>query len=232
MSTGTGRRKADMPMERYVEQLLADIMHATENVQEPYRERESDIWAWISEEEEERTAARRQLEEWTGISKVALPPVEKLDDDQVHRLLDALKKMLDAHNWSFVMQIEVPERIQYAALRENFDQEAIVKQWNMGFFQLCRPGGPHDNCALGEYCHCRFFQELWGNFVDEDLSPEEKRARALEIEVAHIKRRYGDDWMKYYPYHLDPKYDDENGNPHDYGFGHREDDDPADYWKK
>lgn len=82
------------------------------------------------------------------------------------------------------------------------------------------------------YCHCRFFQELWGNFVDEDLSPEEKRARALEIEVAHIKRRYGDDWMKYYPYHLDPKYDDENGNPHDYGFGHREDDAPADYWKK
>lgn len=221
-----------MPMERYIEQLLADIVYATENVQEPYRERESDIWAWISDEEEERTAPRRQLEEWTGIRKVALPPVEKLDDDQVHRLLDALKKMLDAHNWYFVMQIEVPERIQYTAIRENFDQEAIVKQWNMGFFQLCRPGGPHEDCVLGEYCHCRFFQELWGDFVDEDLSPEEERARALEIEVEHIKRRYGDEWMKYYPYHLDPKYDDKNGNPHDYGFGHREDDDPADHWKK
>ena len=220
-----------MPMKRYIEQLLADIAFATGNVQEPYRERERSLWDRVSDAEEEATAPRRPLEEWTGIRKVALPPVEKLDDDQVHRLLDALKKMLDAHNWSFVMQIQVPERIQYTALRENFDQEAIVKQWNMGFFQICRPGGPHENCALGEYCHCRFFQELWGSSVDEDLSPEEERARALEIEVEHIKRRYGDEWMKYYPYHLDPKYDDKNGNPHDYGFGHREDDDPADYWK-
>lgn len=221
-----------MAKDRYVEHLLADIAVATENVEWPYREAEWSVWDWIPDEEEEATAPRRLLEEWTGIRKVQLPPVDSLNDDQVHRLLAALKGMLDAYNWSFIMQIEVPERIQYVTIRANFDQEAKVKQWHMGFFQLCRPGGPHDNCVLGEYCHCRFFQELWGNFVDEDVSPEEERARALEIEVEHIKRRYGDDWMEYYPYHLDPKYDDENGNPHDYGFGHGKDDDPADYWKK
>lgn len=219
-------------MERYVEQLLEDITFTAENVDLPYCENRGDIRAWVSDEEEECTAPRRPLEEWTGIRKAALPPVERLNDDQVHSLLEALKRMLDAYNWSFVMQIEVPERIQYTALRANFDQEAIVKQWHMGFFQICRPGGPHENCALGEYCHCRFYQELWGNFVDEDLSPEEERARALEIEVEHIKRKYGDDWMKYYPYHLDPEYDDEDGNPHDYGFGSHEDDDLADFWKK
>jgi len=38
--------------------------------------------------------------------------------------------------------------------------------------------------------------------------------------------------MKYYPYHLDPEYDDEDGNPYDYGFGIHEDDDLADSWKK
>jgi len=221
-----------MAIDRYIEQLLSDIAFATENVEEPYCEGRGDLWAWISDEEEERTAPRRPLEEWTGIRKAALPPVERLSDEQVHRLLQALKSMLDAHNWSFVMQIEVPDRIQYAAMRENFDQEAILKQWNMGFFQLCRPGGPHEDCPLGEYCHCRFFQELWGNFVDEDLSPEEERGRALKIEVEHIKRKYGDEWMKYYPYHLDPEYDDENGNPYDYGFGIHEDDDPADDWKR
>jgi len=31
--------------------------------------------------------------------------------------------------------------------------------------------------------------------------------------------------MKYYPYHLDPNYDDENGNPYNYGFGDEDDDD-------
>lgn len=219
-------------MERYVEQLLADIAYATENAQLPYRERERSIWDWMSNAEEERTAPRRPLEEWTGIRKCELPPVDRLNDGQVHRLLEALKRMLDAHNWSFVIQIEVPERVQYAALRDNFNQEAIVKQWHMGFFELCRAGTPHGECALGEYCHCKFFEELFSGFVDEDLSPEEERARALEIEVEHIKRRYGDEWMKYYPYHLDPEYDDERGNPYDYGFGCDERDDPADYWKK
>jgi hypothetical protein len=43
-------------------------------------------------------------------------------------------------------------------------------------------------------------------------------------------RRRGDDWMKYYPYHLDKNYDDENGNPYDYGFGEEEDDEDDDNW--
>jgi len=219
-------------VEKYVAQLVKDIEHATENVVWPYREKGRDICDWISDEEEERTAPRRQLEEWTGIRKVELPPVDRLTDDQVERLLAALKAMLDAHNWSFVLQIAVPERIQYAAIRDNFDQEAKVKVWHMGFFELCRPDTPHGTCALGEYCHCRFFEELFAGFVDEDLSPEEGRGRHLEIEVEHIKRKYGEDWEKYYPYHLDPKYDDEHGNPHDYGFGRDHEDEKADWWKK
>jgi hypothetical protein len=72
----------------------------------------------------------------------------------------------------------------------------------------------------------------WISDEEEDLSPEEERARALAIELEHIKRRYGDEWEKYYPYHLDPKYDDADGNPYDYGFGGWEEEDPADWWKK
>jgi hypothetical protein len=30
--------------------------------------------------------------------------------------------------------------------------------------------------------------------------------------------------MKYYPYHLDKEYDDEYGNPYDYGIDNDEDD--------
>jgi hypothetical protein len=132
-----------------------------------------------------------------------------------------------------VLQTEVPERIQYAAIRDNFDQEAIVKTQNMGFFQLCRPGTPHGDCALGEYCQCRFYEEFWAGCInDEHLSPEEERARHLEIEVEHLKRRYGDDWKKYYPYHLDPEYDDEQGNPYAYGFGRPDEPDPADWWRR
>jgi hypothetical protein len=219
-------------MDKYLTQLLADIANATANVQSPYPERESpvELWEWIPDEEEDQTATRRQLEDWTGIRKAQLPPENQLTDEQILLLFGALKKMLHEYNWMFVLQIQVPERIQYRALRDNFDQEAICKRWHMGFFELCKKGTPHGECGLGEYCHCQFFADMFAHMSDEELSPEEERRRHLEIEVQHIKRKYGDDYMKYYPYHLDAEYDDENGNPYDYGFGEDSDEEEEDDW--
>ena len=57
-----------------------------------------------------------------------LPPVEMLNDEQVSSTLAALKKMLDAYSWSFVLQTEVPERIQYGTILDNFKQQAKVKR--------------------------------------------------------------------------------------------------------
>ena len=95
-----------------------------------------------------------------------------LEDEHLHQLFEALKKMLDAYNCSFVLQIQVPERIQYEALRDNFDQEVKVKRWHLGFFELCRPGTEHTQCALREFCQCAFYAELFSGFIDEDLTPE------------------------------------------------------------
>ncbi len=66
--------------------------------------------------------------------------------------------------------------------------------------------------------------------IDEDLTPEEERERMLEIEVQHLKRKHGDDWMKYFPYHLDKNYDDGYGNSYDYGFDQDEEYDDEDTW--
>lgn len=221
-----------MFMQNYIEQLLTDISIATENASFPFAESELNIHDWIPDEEEKRTAPVRNLQEWTGIRQEQLPPADKLSDTQLTQLLHALKKMLDTYNCSFVLQTEVPERIQYAAIRENFDQQVKVKRWHMGFFALCRAGTEHGKCALGKYCQCAFYAELFSGFVDEELSPEEDRARELEIEVNHLKRKYGDEWMKYYPYHLDAKYDDENGESYNYGFEEDEEEENDDWWKK
>jgi hypothetical protein len=217
-------------MQNYINQLLADIVYATENVSLPFVEKQLELHDWIADEEEDKTAPVRNLQEWTGISKEMLPPQEMLSDEQVDLLLKALIKMLDAYNWSFVMQTKVPERIQYAAIRDNFNQPAKVKRWHMGFFEVCKPGTEHGKCAFGEYCQCAFYAGLFKDMVDEDLSPEEERAMELEMEIKHIKRKYGDRWMKYYPYHLDANYDDEKGEPYDYGFEDEEDDDEDDNW--
>lgn len=208
-----------------------DITCATENVSFPFLESEINLHEWLPEEDENKTAPIRNLEEWTGICKEQLPPAEMLTVDQLIRLLNALKKMLDAYNWSFVLQTKVPERVQYSTIRENFNQQAKVKRWHMGFFELCRPGTEFGKCALGKYCQCHFYDELFSQFSDEELSPEEERIRKLEIEIKHLKRKYGNDWMKYYPFYLDANYDDENANSHDYGLGDEdEDDEDRDDW--
>ena len=213
-------------MEKYVTQLLDDIAYATDNVSWPFIRKESyDIWEVPMPDEEERNAPLRDLETWTGLRKEQFPPPEMLTDEQLTMLLEALKKMLIAYNWSLVLQIEVPERIQYATIRDMFNQTAKILQWQDGFFEVCRPGTEHGKCALGEYCQCAFYAELFSGFVDEELTPKEERSRMLEIEIRHLKRKYDDDWMKYYPYHLDPDYDDEDGDPYDYGMGEEEDDD-------
>jgi hypothetical protein len=218
-------------MQKYIQQLLADIAYAGENVSLPFAEKQTGIYEWVAEEEEEKSAPVRNLEEWTGISKEMLPPHEMLSDEQVHHLLKAVMEMLDAYNCLFVLQIKVPERIQYTAIRDNFNQQIKVKRWHPGFFDYCLSGTEHRKCALGKYCQCAFYAELFSGFIDEELSPGEERE--LEIQMQHIKRRYGDEWMKYYPYHLDADYDDVNGNPYNYGFddeGHEEDDKEGDDW--
>lgn len=211
-------------MEKYISQLLDDIAYATGNVSWPYIRKESyDLWEVPSPDEENKNAPLRDLETWTGIRKEQLPPPEMLTDKQLTILLAAVTKMLDAYNRSFVLQIEVPQRIQYATIRDMFNQTAKVLQWQYGFFEVCRPGTEHRKCVLGEYCQCAFYADLFSGFEDEELTPEEERRRMLEIEIRHLKRKYDDDWMKYYPYHMDPAYDDEDGNPYDYGMGEEED---------
>jgi hypothetical protein len=217
-------------MEKYIKQLLADITYATKNVSRPFIEKQLELQDWISAEEEDKTAPVRNLQEWTGITQEMLPPGKMLNDEQVHQILEALKKMLDVYNWSFVLQTQVPERIQYATIRDNFNQQAKLKRLHMGFFELCKAGTEHGKCVFGEYCQCKLYAELFCGFVDDELSPEEKRARELEIEINHIKQKYGDEWMKYYPYHLDKNYDNENGSPYDYGFGNEEGEENDDNW--
>lgn len=217
-------------MEKYLGQLIGDIRNSVSEVNAHKSDLTHDIWDWISDEEEEKTAPVRELEEVCGIRQIELPPHHLLSDDQVDRLLPELLVLLEAYNWSFTLQTLVPNRIQYRCIQENFAQPIKMKSWNHGFFAFCKEGTKHKTCSLGEHCQCEFYAQLFARFEPDTRTPEEQRAAHLEIEVNHIKRKYGDDWMKYYPYHLDAEYDDEDGNPYDYGFGDYEDDEDDDNW--
>lgn len=206
-------------MQRYFDQLLGDIAISIDNEKNASAAIIYQLSDWLSEEEEERTAPVRNLQDWTGIYQEMLPPPHMLTDEQVNTLLEALNQLLNVYNCCFVLQTSVPERVQYATIRDNFNQEVKVKTWHMGFFSLCKPGTEHKKCSLGEHCQCAFYATLFTDCIEEDLSPDEERARALQLEIQFLKNKYDEDWMKYYPYHLDKDYDDEFGNPYDYGLG-------------
>lgn len=160
-------------MDKYLKQLLADLQHATENVVWPKASNEREATSlsdWISDEEEERTAPRIQLEIWTGIQQTQLPPAHLLSDEQVVSLYTVLETMLSAYNYRATFIFDLPTRVRYEVIRTNFSQEVIQKQWHTGFFELCKTNQAHPDCIMGKYCHCAYFEELSANFVEEDLS--------------------------------------------------------------
>jgi hypothetical protein len=68
--------------------------------------------------------------------------------------------------------------------------------------------------------------------MDQDVKVRQWHDGFFEMEIRYLKRKYEDDWMKYYPYHLDKNYDDENGKPYNYGFDGEEEEDEDDWWRK
>ena len=148
-------------MQRYLEQLLSDITIAIDDKKNSTKGRVFDLHDWKSEEEEDRTAPVRNLQELTSIYQEMLPPAEMLSDEQVHILLNALNQLLDTYNSCFVLQIEVPERIQYATIRDNFNQDIKVKTWHMGFFELCRKGTELEVCNADRKSAATFGRQHW-----------------------------------------------------------------------
>jgi len=200
-----------MSLQRYINQLLADIEVATKNVPEPWYplEEEADeefgVLPWMEDPE---NAPKKSLEEWTNLKKEQFPPESRLTDNQVSVLLSAIKQMLDAYNCSAVFQIEVPDRIQYRVIRERFRQEVPMLKANYFFFEFCDKKGQSDRseCLLGEeYCHCAFFEAFFEEFEDEQ---EDMDYNIDPYEEYMLKRRYGDNWRKYIAYEEDMDFGD------------------------
>lgn len=219
-------------MKNYLAQLLHDLDNATQTLAWPYLKQTAvSLHDVLSREEEDISAPLRNLPEWTGIKPDMLPPASMLQEEEISTVLKALTQLLAACNCHVVFQTVVPERFQYEAIRQNFNQDVRVYQWNDGFFEFCKPGTAPKTCALSDHCQCAFYHELFEGFEEENLTPEEERERELACEILHIQKKYGDDWMKYYPYHLDKAYDDEYGNPYNYGFEEDDDKDEDNWWK-
>jgi hypothetical protein len=147
-------------MKKYVQQVLTDIEFATRRMNSVFPGVELTIRNWIRSEVEDAHAPLSRLNELTGISMEMLPPAVMLQESEIQELLLALKQMLAAYNCHFVLQMSVPDDIQYETIRQYLDQEVKVTPGQIGFFSFCKPGTPHKTCAMGDYCQCAFFEEF------------------------------------------------------------------------
>ena len=219
-----------MSLHKYIDQLLQDIAHATQNVPASWTsiEEEADedfgILPWMEDME---NAPTKSLEEWTNLKKEQFPPQDRLTDKQVHVLLAAIKKMLDAYNCSAVFQIEVPERIQYKVIRARFQQQVPMLKANYFFFEFCdkRNSTDRSGCLLGEqYCHCIFFEDFFNKFENTE---EDTDYGIDPYEEYMLKRRYGDDWRKHLHYEGEFDFDPDqyiDREEDDFGLDDLEDD--------
>jgi len=150
-------------MQKYLTQLHGDLKAARRPDQFPTADdqvsEEEATTAML--EEAERFAAReiptKKFGDTCGIQKVQFPPAEKLSEDQLEALCEAIKDLM----WSWFVDITLPESLpierRYHFLINVFDTEVmLVEDGHIGI-ELCDYDMEH--CVFGEYCTCAVEEE-------------------------------------------------------------------------
>ena len=140
-------------IQQYVDYLIIDLQNAKKNVPEETKPGEG------YEAFEEHMMALEEspdmrLSDIFGISEEVFPPSEKLTDSQLEQLNAAILDMWDAFNIEASCPENVPAKLLYPALVEQFKIETQYwPGWTKGL-ELCN--FEPDKCPFGkEYCTCK-----------------------------------------------------------------------------
>ena len=138
-------------MERYVEQLIADLEEVAANPPpHPYYEVPPDIEIDVSVVEL-ALVPFKPLREWSGINEEVFPEVWQLTGDQIVRINAAIFKVLDS---LYIELIDKP-----ASFPPELLYDALIKNWGMHVQYLPLSGMDMELCTYeigtcwyGEYC--------------------------------------------------------------------------------
>lgn len=101
---------------------------------------------------------QEKLSEILGVEKDALPPPEKLTNDQIHFLLDEMERLLAAYHFFPDFPPGLPDSIKYRLLCEKLDSEFVLIGKGRTHIEFCYyiP----EECPFPEkYCQCKDFEE-------------------------------------------------------------------------
>lgn len=169
-------------MDKYINYLLADIAAATAEVPvyalSGFDHEEEDF---LTLEEEVETAPRRQLATHLGIKVEWFPPVERLSEPQMQRVLTALMDATISANFIINFPEELPISLRYKVMRDQLAKEVPILTQNTWQIDFC--DYEPKTCVFGsEYCQCQLY-ERWLNRLQEN--EEERQNEAEEDTDAH-----------------------------------------------
>lgn len=155
-------------MDKYISQLIEKLAEAEANPTpetdfgNSYEEFEEKM---LAIETEEPSAAERVI----NVSYDELPPPERLSDEQMERLIEAICNALQAKGTlvSFPGD-DVPAKLRYSALRDYFKEGFFTfPGWNIDFCDGWCP-----DCEFFNYC--KSWQDTW---TKEDIEKERAKPK-------------------------------------------------------
>lgn len=146
-----------MSMQRYIEQLIEDMKETIDSIEQKKSVIQKDEKDQFADVEKFLDGPFHPLGEILGFEKVVLPPIEKLNREQIHELYPVLVDLLEAHNFSPEFPRKVDIALKYHLIREKWHDEFAHMDSGTSHIDFC--DYDPSNCPFGKQCDCDNFQE-------------------------------------------------------------------------
>jgi hypothetical protein len=210
-------------MQRYIELLIEDIHRATLNIRPPHP-----LWNECNADPDDEVeledmsyveqylyGEEEPIADITGIDFSALPPPEKLTDDQQATLSVELEKLLQIFHFYLDFPDTYPAHLRYPFIYDFWTESHVPLSFGKNHIELCDYAETY--CAFPGYCTVCSEIEAQMEF-DKQFGQECDKMETTDIDGLLLSPEEMKAWFK------------EQGNEEDYLdqiFGSSENDDPA-----
>ncbi len=153
-------------MEKYVSQLIEDILDAQRIEDEALEEeKEFDIEDHFAEVERYISGeGEEQLGDILGFKKIQFPPVERLNDEQMQSISEAFVQCLFSWNITAEIPENIPISLKYNLLVSTLEKKVFMQISGFIHLEFCHYDV--ETCPFGlEFCQCKDFEN---DFDDMD----------------------------------------------------------------
>lgn len=220
-------------MQRYIEQLIADIHQASWNLKPPHKlwmetgadpddELELEDISFIEEYVEGEEVPIAGI---TGLTQEQLPPPEQLNEQQKALLAEELEKLLEVFHFKLEFPESFPAHLRYPFIRDFRSESHVALSFGVNHIEFCDYEEEH--CPFAGYCNsCK---EVTAEIKNDEQTGASATYWPSDVDDLLISREELEEWMREQHESLDEEAEtdpfagqqepfisgifDDNGNP-------------------